>query len=516
MHTADAIVIGAGHNGLVAANLLADEGWDVVVLEEQPDPGGALRTEEITAPGFRSDLCAAFFPLGAASPVLRGLDLTEHGLRWLHAPDALAHVFPDDRCAVLSRDLDRTAESVAQFAPEDAHSWRELFSQWQGFRDEFLDALFTPFPPLRAGARFLRRTGTAELLRLARMLTLPARRFARERFEGEGARLLLSGNAAHSDLSVDNAGSAVFGWLLGMLAQDIGFPVPEGGAGELAAALARRLRSKGGSVHCRTPVTEVLVARGKAVGVRCADGEPIRARKAVLADVTAETLYGNLVAPEWLPSRLLADLRVFEWDSATVKLDWALSEPIPWTARDARGAGTVHLGCDEDGLSAFGAELARDRVPEQPFLLLGQMTTADSTRSPMRHRIRVGLHARPARQRPGHGAAAGRTHRGDGGAQRTRVPGVDPGPPRAGPGGAGRPRREPGRRRGQRRHHGDPPAAVLPPGAGPRPRGHPGGPAVPHAARRPIPAARSTAGRARTPPVPRWPASTCSARATPR
>ncbi|WP_134730009.1 phytoene desaturase family protein [Amycolatopsis nivea] len=382
MHTADAIVIGAGHNGLVAANLLADKGWDVVVLEEQPVPGGALRTEEITAPGFRSDLCAAFFPLGAASPVLRSLDLTEHGLRWLHAPDALAHVFPDDRCAVLSRDLDRTAESIAQFAPGDARSWRELFSQWHGFRDEFLDALFTPFPPVRASARFLRRTGTAEVLRLARMLALPARRFARERFEGEGARLLLSGNAAHSDLSVDNAGSAVFGWLLGMLAQDVGFPVPEGGASELVAALVRRLRAKGGSVHCGTPVTEVLVARGKAVGVRCADGEPIRARKAVLADVTAETLYGKLVAPRWLPSRLLADLRVFEWDSATVKLDWALSEPIPWTAKDARGAGTVHLGCDEDGLSAFGAELARDRVPEQPFLLLGQMTTADSTRSP--------------------------------------------------------------------------------------------------------------------------------------
>ncbi|MBB4689097.1 phytoene desaturase family protein [Amycolatopsis jiangsuensis] len=382
MHTADAIVIGAGHNGLVAANLLADEGWDVVVLEEQPGPGGALRTEEITAPGFRSDLCAAFFPLGAASPVLDGLDLAEHGLRWLHAPDALAHVFPDDRCAVLSRDLDRTAESVARFAPGDEQSWRGLFQQWQGLREEFLDALFTPFPPVRAGTRLLRRTGTAEAVRLARMLTLPARRFARERFDGEGARLLLSGNAAHSDLSVDNAGSAVFGWLLGMLAQDVGFPVPEGGAGELVAVLVRRLESKGGSVHCGVPVTEVLVAAGKAVGVRCADGEPIRARKAVLADVPAPALYGELVAPEWLPSRLLADLKVFEWDSATVKVDWALSGPIPWTAQEAHGAGTVHLGCDETGLSAFGAALARDEVPEQPFLLLGQMTTADASRSP--------------------------------------------------------------------------------------------------------------------------------------
>ncbi|WP_020661500.1 phytoene desaturase family protein [Amycolatopsis benzoatilytica] len=382
MHTADAIVIGSGHNGLVAANLLADAGWDVVVLEEQPRPGGALRTEEITAPGFRSDLCAAFFPLGMASPVLQGLGLGEHGLRWCHAPDALAHVFPDNRCAILSRDLDRTAASVAQFAPRDGDSWGSLFTQWRGMRDELLDALFSPFPPVRAGARFLRRTGPAEALRLARMMTLPARRFTHERFDGEGARLLLAGNAAHSDLSVDNAGSAVFGWLLGMLAQDVGFPVPEGGASELAAALARRLESAGGSVHCGMPVSEVLVARGTAVGVRCVDGEPIRARKAILADVTAETLYGDLVSPEWLPARLLADLRAFEWDSATVKVDWALSEPIPWTAPDVRGAGTVHLGCDEDGLSAFGAALTQGQVPAQPFVLLGQMTTADPTRSP--------------------------------------------------------------------------------------------------------------------------------------
>ncbi|MFD8493791.1 phytoene desaturase family protein [Amycolatopsis sp. NPDC059657] len=379
---ADAVVIGAGHNGLVAANLLADAGWSVLVLEAAEQPGGAVRTAEVTAPGFRTDLCSSFFPLAAVSPVISGLELEEHGLRWRHAPDVLAQVLPDDRCAVLSRDLDRTAASADEFAPGDGAAWRRLFAQWREIRDPLLDALFTPFPPVRPALRLLRRTGTADALRLARMLTLPARRFAEELFTGEGARLLLVGNAAHSDLSVDNAGSAVFGWLLAMVGQEAGFPVPEGGAGELTAALVRRLESRGGEVHCGRTVNRVLVAGGRAVGVRDGDGDPVRARKAVLADLPAPTLYREMVAPEWLPSRLLDDLGRFQWDSATVKVDWALSGPIPWTAEAARGAGTVHLGTDLDGLSAFGGDLARGRTPRHPFLLLGQMTTSDPRRSP--------------------------------------------------------------------------------------------------------------------------------------
>jgi phytoene dehydrogenase-like protein len=382
VETVDAVVIGAGHNGLVAANLLADQGWDVLVLEATDQPGGAVRTAEVTAPGFRSDLCSAFFPMSAGSPILRGLDLEQHGLRWRHAPDVLAHVFADDRCAVLSRDLDRTVESVSRFAPADGAAWRELFAQWQHIRDDLLDTLFTPFPPVRPGLKLLRRTGTAEALRLARLLTLPARRFVEERFTGAGARMLLAGNAAHSDLSVDNAGSAVFGWLLAMLAQDVGFPVPEGGAGELVAALLRRLTARGGTLHCGREVAGIVIADGRAVGVRCADGGLVRARRAVLADVPAPTLYQRLVPARWLPARLLADLGRFEWDSATVKVDWALSGPVPWTATAAAGAGTVHLGRDERGLATYGGELARGQVPRRPFLLLGQMTTADPSRSP--------------------------------------------------------------------------------------------------------------------------------------
>ncbi|MFF6999842.1 phytoene desaturase family protein [Streptomyces sp. NPDC008313] len=378
----DAVVIGAGVNGLVAANLLADDGWSVEVLEEQSEPGGAVRHDRGVHPDYVNDVFSSFYPLAAASPVLAGLHLERHGLSWSHAPRVLAHPLSDGRCAVLSRDLDETAASLDAFGPADGESWRELHRVWDRLGDDIIDALFTPFPPLRAVARLAVRVRGAGGLRLARSMVLPVRRLGEEEFEGEGGRLLLAGNALHADLAPEAAGSGGFGWLMSMLGQTYGFPVPVGGSGALTQALVSRLRERGAVLRCGERVAGIVVRGGRAVGVRTAAGEGVRASRAVLADVSVPALYGGLVDESHLPDRLLDDLRRFQWDFATFKVDWALTGPVPWTAPAASSAGTVHLADGVDELTRFAAQVAMRQVPDRPFTLFGQMTTSDPTRSP--------------------------------------------------------------------------------------------------------------------------------------
>jgi phytoene dehydrogenase-like protein len=379
---ADAVVIGSGPNGLVCANLLADAGWEVVVLEAADTPGGAVSSADYLGPGYVADVCSAFYPLAAASPAITDLRLEDHGLRWLHAPAVLAHPLPDGRAAVLYRDVEQTAANLDRFSPGDGEAWMDLHRQWDGVRDDLLAALFNPFPPVRAGLRLGATLGPSELLRLARFAMLPVRHLGEERFAGPGGPLLLAGGALHTDLSPESAISAFYGWLLTMLGHQVGFPVPEGGAGQLSAAMVRRLESKGGTVSCGQRVTEVEVRRGRAVGVVTDAGDSISARRAVMADVPATTLFGTLVGWEDLPGPLRRDMGGFQWDYSTVKVDWALRAPVPWRAQSVADAGTVHLADSVDEMTQYCADIAMQRVPRRPFVLAGQMTTADPSRSP--------------------------------------------------------------------------------------------------------------------------------------
>jgi len=378
----DAVVIGAGPNGLVAANHLADAGWSVTVLEAASEPGGAVRTAELTVPGFRHDRFSAFYPLAVVSPALAGLDLDRHGLRWRRSPLTLANPMADGRCAIVGPDVATTAASVDRFCAGDGDAWAAMVTEWRKVAAPFLDMLFRPFPPVWPTVRLAGRLGAGERLRFARHLLLPVRRLVEERFGGDGAGSLLAGNALHADLSPESAGSGLYGWLLSCLAQDHGFPVPEGGAGRLTAALVDRLADRGGTVHCDQPVVEVVVRRGRAVAVRTADGTEVDARRAVIADVPAPTLYGRLVDRRHLPAALLDDVARFQWDPGTVKVDWALDRPVPWSAADARLAGTVHVTDGLDGLTEQAAQLATGRLPARPFLVFGQQAVTDPTRSP--------------------------------------------------------------------------------------------------------------------------------------
>jgi len=382
MTTADAVVIGSGPNGLVAANLLADAGWEVVVLETQSDIGGAVHSDSSVREGYTHDTFSSFYPLAAASPTIRRMELNRHGLEWRHAPAVAGTPFSDGTWAVLHRDRDETAAGLEALAPGDGDAWLDLCRSWDRIGDRVVGALLSPFPLVKDGLGVLARLPAAGGLPFVRLLLAPARTVVDQQFRGAGAKMLLAGNAAHGDVSMDAPGSAVLGWLLAMLGQDVGFPVPKGGAGMLTQAMGRRLEAAGGVIRTSTRASEVLVREGRAVGVRTEQGEVIQARLAVVADVAATSLYGGLVRWEALPSKLRARMRRFEWDPGTVKVDWALDSPIPWLGETSKPPGTVHLAESVDEVTRAGNQIASNLVPARPFILLGQMAGADPTRAP--------------------------------------------------------------------------------------------------------------------------------------
>jgi phytoene dehydrogenase-like protein len=375
-------VIGAGPNGLVAANRLADAGWSVAVFEAADEPGGAVRSSELVERGFVNDHFSAFYPLAAASPAIRALELERYGLRFRHGPLVLAHPSGDGTCVVLSRDLDETAASLDSFAPGDGAAWRRLMALWAEIRDPLLRGLVTPLPPVRSGVELVSRLGPRGVARLARLAVLPVRRFAAEHFRGEGAARLLAGNALHADLTPDSALGGFFAFFLCALGQDVGFPFPEGGSGSLSAAMVRRARSRDVQIVTGARVEGVVVRRRAAVGVLLADGTEVPARRAVLAAVDAPSLYLSLLPRDEVPPSVLRDIGRFDRDWGTVKIDWTLDAPIPWTHAEAPRAPVVHVADSLDALSAFATDLYRGRVPERPFLVLGQYSMGDATRAP--------------------------------------------------------------------------------------------------------------------------------------
>jgi phytoene dehydrogenase-like protein len=379
---ADAVVVGGGPNGLVAAITLADAGWDVVLVEARDKVGGAVSSVE--RDGWVMDEFSACYPLAVASPVMGRLGLEDYGLEWCRTDVVVTHAgSPDDPFgATIHADVHDTAAALAEERREDGAAWLRLVEQWHHVKAPFLDALLTRWPPVEAGSRLARSVGAADMPGLTRFFLLPATRMAEECFVGQRGRMVLLGNAMHADIPPEAPGSGLFGWLMSMLAQDVGFPSPRGGAGMLATALAARARAAGVEIRTGDRVDRIDLVNSRATIVWTVGGAVTRARRAVVADTSAPMLYEELLSEHAVPPRLRHALRDFAWDLPTVKINYRLRETPPWTAADARRAAVVHVGADGHGIVRWAADLATRTVPERPFALVGQMSTADPSRSP--------------------------------------------------------------------------------------------------------------------------------------
>ena len=373
----DAVVIGSGPNGLAAAIRLAEVGREVLVLEAQDAPGGAVRTEELTLPGFRHDTFSAVYPATAASPVFARMPLADHGLEWVHPEACFAHPFEDGRAGVLHHDLDATVASLNGLHLGDGDrygAWAQpLLERFGAIRRTMLAG----FPPVGGPLELLARGGPPLALAWLGLLPVSAEHLGRKLFDGSQARAWFYGPSMHGDVPPRRRGGAIAAAYLDLMGHAVGWPSPRGGSQAITDALVAHLRSLGGEVRTGARVVAVDSSAGRVTGVRTAD-ERVAART-VVADVLPHAL--ARLAGDALPGWYASLLKRFRMGPSTVKVDWALDGPIPWTNADARRAGTIHVGGDEDVFLA-SIDQAQDALPERPFQLLGQQSVADPTRAP--------------------------------------------------------------------------------------------------------------------------------------
>ncbi len=372
-----AAVIGAGHHGLVAAIELAAAGCEVTVFEAGDEAGGGVRTERLTLPSFRHDSCSGFFPLTAASPVFRQLDLD---IEWVNPPIAMSHLLGEEGESIeLHRGISETAGSLEACVPGAGRSWEELMGLLWPRRDALVGSVLTRLPALRPLARLTAELRTS-VFELAPMALASSTALGRKLFGDDQAAAWLAGSGAHADLSPLAAGSGAFSLGLQFLGHLVGWPFPRGGAGTLTDALVRRLSSHGGEVRCGSSVCEIELRRGRVAGLRLDDGERLHFDGAVVT--VSPGLLLELLPPGTLPGRVERRLSRWRYGLGTLKLDYALSDAVPWRSPAARGAGVVHVGGSLRELTESLDAALRGVMPEHPALVVGQQTVHDSSRAP--------------------------------------------------------------------------------------------------------------------------------------
>jgi phytoene dehydrogenase-like protein len=407
--THDAVVVGAGINGLAAALHLAAKGWKVVVVERAEIPGGAVKTGEITRPGFRHDLYAMNLSLFAGSPFFAAHKdrLLAHGLAFVGAEHCFATAFPDGSWLGVEKNLEATATRIAALSPADAERWRAMVTAFGQDAPHIFALLGSPMPSwlaLRAIFAAWRARGTAWLAETARLLVASPREWLDENFDNTKLKAMMAVWGMHLDFSPDCAGGALFPYLESMANQSFGMALGQGGADSIVSALVRAIEAAGGEVRLGAPVQNIAIESGAAKGVVLASGERVDAIRAVIANLHPRVLFGDLIANFPATAQRLAKLRP---GPATMMIHLALSDLPAWSAGpELRRFAYVHLAPSLAAMAKTYTEALDGLLPVEPALVVGQPTAIDPSRAPAgQHVLWVQVRVLPARIR---GDAAGR------------------------------------------------------------------------------------------------------------
>ena len=414
----DAIIIGSGVNSLACGAFLARAGWRVVVLERESELGGAVRTAELTEPGFHHDVFSAWHPLWVGGPAHAELGdaLAERGLEYLNTVHPTGTLFPDGESAFLTTGTDGNAAELDRHAPGDGDAWRETIAAVAVQAELVFGVLGTELwsrAGLNLGVKAYRRLGRRGLAEFSGELVQSSRDWLTTTFRSERAHGLLAPWVLHTGLGPDAAASGFMTRVIAFAIEAGGMPIPRGGGARLVDALVRLIEDHGGTCRTGQDVERIVVSGGRATGVRLTDGEVLDARRAVVCNVTPTQLYGRLLGPGDVPAEIGEAGKRFRFGRSEMQIHFALSEPPRWDGDDRLGrTAIVHLTPGLDGVSRAVNEAERGLLPAEATVVVGQPLTIDDTRAP----AGKGLLWIQLQELPWHvrGDAAGELDTGDG------------------------------------------------------------------------------------------------------
>jgi phytoene dehydrogenase-like protein len=387
MRDYDAIVIGAGHNGLVSALYLAEAGWKVLVLERNSAIGGAVQSGEITCPGFVHDLWSTNQNVFLASPVYQDFkeELIQQGLSYANTPNAYCCLFPNGKHLAVTADPEQTFEHLWQHNVTDAAGWVALCDHSLAFQQALLPLFRMPLPSMQAGlqlGRALLEIGPAELIKLVQILLSSTEDLGKEFFQTIETRTFLSTWGMEVDFGPDVPGGAMFPLLESLANLKTGINITRGGAGQMPKAIAQLAQSYGAEIRTEAEVTRIIVPDSQAVAVELATGEQISARRAIIANLTPGVLFGRLLSDIVLPSATQRTVANYSYGPATLMVHLALRGKPNWIAPQAQQFAFVHLPDSIDNLNRTYHHSRWGFLPAHPLLIVGQTSIVDSSRTP--------------------------------------------------------------------------------------------------------------------------------------